>query len=262
MLAARGLAIGYRGATIGRGLTLDVKRGEVVCLLGPNGCGKTTLFKTLLGLIPGHGGQVELDGRPIADFTRAEFARSIGYVPQASAAYFPFGVLDVVLMGRASHIPTFSSPSEQDRAAARRALDTLGVSRLADKLYTEISGGERQMVLIARALAQEPELIVMDEPTASLDFGNQTRVLAHIRGLSAAGIAVVLSTHDPGHAFACADRVAMMKDGGIVALGSPESVVTPSNLRDLYGVEVTVAWIAAAGRHVCAPYLEDARRTT
>ena len=260
MLAAHDLAIGYRGTTVGRDLTLSVARGEVLCLLGPNGCGKTTLFKTLLGLIPDHGGRIEIDGRPLAGFTRAEFARRVGYVPQANVAYFPFGVLDVVLMGRASHISTFAAPSERDRAAARRALETLGVTRLADKLYTEISGGERQMVLIARALAQEPELIVMDEPTASLDFGNQARVLERIRELAASGIAVVISTHDPGHAFACADRVAMMQGGGIVALGPPQAVLTPENLHRLYGVEVAVAYLAAAGRHVCTPSLNQSRR--
>jgi iron complex transport system ATP-binding protein len=111
------------------------------------------------------------------------------------------------------------------------------------------------MVLIARALAQEPALIVMDEPTASLDFGNQARVLGQIRALADSGIAIVLSTHDPGHAFACADRVALMRGGRIVALGPPEAVVTAAALRDLYGVEVAVAWLEAAGRHVCAPSL-------
>jgi iron complex transport system ATP-binding protein len=260
MLAAERLAIGYRHAPVGHDLSLDIAAGEVFCLLGPNGCGKTTLFKTLLGLIPPRGGSVALEGRPFSAFSRAAFARRVGYVPQAGTSYFPFTVLDVVLMGRASRIATFAAPSETDRAAAQSALDTLGIARLAARRFPEISGGERQMVLIARALAQEPGLIVMDEPTASLDFGNQARVIGRIRDLADRGIAVVLSTHDPGHAFACADRVALMRAGRIVATGPPEAVLTPAALRELYGVAVAVAWLEAAGRHVCAPSLDQTRR--
>jgi iron complex transport system ATP-binding protein len=255
MLAARDLAFGYRHAPVGRGVTLDIEPGEVFCLLGPNGCGKTTLFRTLLGLLPPQAGRVELDDRPVPAFSRAAFARRVGYVPQAGASTFPFTVLDVVLMGRAGRVGTFASPSRADHAAARAALQTIGIGHLASRRYTEISGGERQMTLIARALAQEPGLIVMDEPTASLDFGNQARVIRQIRALAASGIAVVLATHDPGHAFACADRVALMKRGEIVIVGTPDEVLTSATLRDLYGVDVAVAWLEAAGRRVCVPSL-------
>lgn len=254
-LSTTDLAFGYRRTPVGRDVTLSVARGEVLCLLGPNGCGKTTLFKTMLGLLPAQGGRLELEGRAVASFSRAEFARRVGYVPQAHAVTFPFRVIEMVLMGRASRIDTFATPSQKDHAAARGALETLGIARLGDRLFTEISGGERQMALIARALAQEPDMLVMDEPTASLDFGNQARVLEKIRALSAAGLAIVLSTHDPGHAFACADRVALMKQGRIVALGTPEEVVTAQTLKNLYGVDVAVAFLEAAGRHVCAPTL-------
>lgn len=255
MLATFDLAFGYRGSPIGSGVTLAVAGGEVLCLLGPNGCGKTTLFKTMLGLIPSQGGRLTFDGRDISTFTRSEFARCVAYVPQANAAYFPFAVIDIVLMGRASHVATFATPSPGDRKAALDALEMLGISELATRPYTQISGGERQMVLIARALAQQAKLIVMDEPTASLDFGNQAKVLAHVTAMARSGIAVVLSTHDPGHAFACGDRVALMKKGRILAAGSPVDVMTPASLADLYGVEVAIDFLAPAGRHVCAPIL-------
>ncbi|WP_378944467.1 ABC transporter ATP-binding protein [Mesorhizobium sp. ANAO-SY3R2] len=256
-LFAEHLAFGYRGARIGEDVSLSVSSGEVLCLLGPNGCGKTTLFKTLLGLLPRQGGHLELDGRDVSEFSRSEFARRVAYVPQATGTYFPFSVLDVVLMGRASRIGTFAAPSPGDRALAHASLETLGISHLALRPFTEISGGERQMTLIARALAQEPQLIVMDEPTASLDFGNQARVLTRISALAASGMALVVSTHDPGHAFACADRVALMRSGTIVAQGTPAEVLTSRSLEALYGVGVAVAFLEAAGRHVCTPTLSE-----
>lgn len=257
--SATDLAFGYRAHPVGADVTLSVASGEVLCLLGPNGCGKTTLFKTMLGLLPAQGGQLELEGRDVASFSRTEFARRVGYVPQAHAAYFPFRVREVVLMGRASRISTFASPSSTDHAAADRALATLGIDHLAERPFTEISGGERQMALIARALAQEPGMLVMDEPTASLDFGNQTRVLERIGALAASGIAIVLSTHDPGHAFACATRVALMKAGRVITVGEPDEIVTPEMLRVLYGVEVAVDYMAQAGRNVCVPKLNHSK---
>jgi iron complex transport system ATP-binding protein len=259
-LSAESLSFGYRGRPVGSGVSIDIRAGEVLCLLGPNGGGKTTLMKTLLGLLPPLQGAVRLDGEDIAHLSRQRLARIIGYVPQAHAAFFPFSVSDIVLMGRSAHIGLFAAPSRADRAVAERALALLGVADLRERVYTEISGGERQLVLIARALAQEPRIPVMDEPTASLDFGNQVRVLNQIAALAASGIAVVLSTHDPDHVFLCGDRVALLHGGALEAIGPPEDVITPSALQRIYGVEVQVVELPDHATRTCVPSVHGLRR--
>lgn len=236
VLAVQGLQIGHHGQALGPAMALDVRAGEIVCLLGPNGCGKTTLFRTLLGLLPAIGGRVELAGADLLNAPREAVARQVAYVPQAHAGAFAYRVLDVVLMGRASHIGLFAQPSSADRQAAQAALQRLGVLHLAERAYTEISGGERQLVLLARALAQQTPLIVMDEPTASLDFGNQRLVLREIEALKARGVAVLLSTHQPEHALRIADRVALMGRGHLLAFGPCRQVMQPAALAELYGV--------------------------
>jgi iron complex transport system ATP-binding protein len=257
-LEARLLAYGYRGHPVGRDVTLTLHHGEVLCLLGPNGGGKTTLFKTLLGLIPAQGGGVRLDGQSLAALDRRAIARAIAYVPQAGAGYFPFTVREVVLMGRTAHLPAFGVPGRADRDAADAALARLGLEHLADAAFTRISGGERQLALIARALAQSTRLLVMDEPTASLDFGNQVKVLEQVIALAASGIGVLLSTHDPDHALLAGDRVALLHEGSLAAIGPPSEVLTPAALRRVYGVDVRVEqldWPGEGGRRVCVPEL-------
>ena len=251
-LAARGLGFGYRGKPVGHGVDLEVHAGEVLCLLGPNGSGKTTLFKTMLGLLPPQAGEVRLGNRPIGTLARDAIARSVAYVPQAHTTHFPFRVADMVVMGRTAHLGPFTAPSREDRTKALAALDALGIAELAEAEYTRISGGQRQLVLVARALAQDAPAIVMDEPTASLDFGNQVVVLSEVRRLAARGLAVLLSTHDPDHAFSIGHRVALLDAGRLVAQGPPEAVLTPERLRAVYGVSVAVERLSQ-GQTVCAP---------
>lgn len=258
-LAVESLAFGYPAKPVGRDASFSLERGEVLCLLGPNGSGKTTLFKTMLGLLRPQGGAVRLDGESIVGWPRRRVARIMGYVPQAHTAYFPFSVLETVLMGRTAHIGLFATPSKRDVAIAEGMLETLNISHLRDAIYTRISGGERQLTLIARALAQEPDILVMDEPTASLDFGNQMLVLDQIKRLADTGISIILSTHDPDHAFLCANRVAMLHDGKLVRLGVPDEVITPASLKLLYGIDVNVVELPGGTRyggrpvHVCVP---------
>lgn len=255
-LGLQRLAFGYGENTVGEDVTLSLVEGEVLALLGPNGAGKTTLFKTVLGLLPLKSGEITLDGKPLSGWSRRERARRIAYVPQAHAALFPFTVFDVVLMGRAAHLPPFAMPGPVDRAAATEALSGLGMSHLAERPYTEISGGERQMVLIARALAQSPSILVMDEPTASLDYGNQMRLLAHIRKLSRRGLSIILSTHNPDHAFLVADRVALLHAARLIALGPPAEILTSDAMKQLYGIDVVIGSVAGSDARLCAPLLE------
>jgi iron complex transport system ATP-binding protein len=251
-LSATHLDIGYHGHVVGRDISLALGPGEVLCLLGPNGAGKTTLFRTLLGLQRPLGGSVEVDGRPLAGLRPLEIAQCMAYVPQAHVTEFSYSVLDVVLMGRTARLKAFASPGPADRRIALQRLDELGIAALAEADYTRISGGQRQLALIARALAQGAPILVLDEPTASLDFGNQTMVLERIRDLAAADYGVVLSTHDPDHALLVATCVAVIADGGLRAVGPPHDVVTGPMLSAIYRTDVRVEE-TASGRRVCVP---------
>jgi iron complex transport system ATP-binding protein len=257
------LAFGYRGRPVGNEVSFALESGEVLCLLGPNGAGKTTLFKTILRLLAPLAGTITIDAEAIDRWSRRRLARVFGYVPQAQLGLFPFTVRDVVLMGRTAHIDLFATPSSRDLEVAEEMLDLLGISHLADQPYTEVSGGERQITLVARALAQEPKILVMDEPTASLDFGNQVRVLSEIKALAGRGIAVILSTHDPDQAFLCAHGVAILHNGRLAHLGPPHEVITSENLRAIYGVDVEVRSVERGNGEtllVCVPSLTQSNR--
>jgi iron complex transport system ATP-binding protein len=253
-LAIEELSCGYPGHTVGRDLTFGVAAGEVLCVLGRNGEGKSTLFKTILGLLPPLAGRVRVDGEPTAGWSPRRRAMMFGYVPQSGAGGFPFTVREIVLMGRIAHRGPFSAPSRADHAAAEWALDGLGIARLAGRDWPRLSGGERQLALIARALAQEPRTLVLDEPTASLDFGNQLRVLDAVRGLARTrGLGVLLSTHHPEQAFACADRVAILAEGRLLRLGPPADTITAETLRACYSVDVAVVPLGSDRYRVCVP---------
>lgn len=253
VLELQGLSTGHGRRVVSESVDLSIAAGEVLCLLGPNGCGKTTLFRTVLGLLPPLAGRVLVQGQPVQHWPRAEFARRVGYVPQAQAGVFAFEALDMVLMGRAARLPLLARPSGADRAMALACMQRLQIAHLAARRYTELSGGERQLVLIARALAQEPALLVMDEPTASLDFGNQIRVLEQIEALSAQGMAMLLSTHQPEHGLRVASRIALLGHGRLLGVGEPRAVATPSALAGLYGVgEAAIAAHLSSGLSAAA----------
>lgn len=240
VLTAHAMAIGYGATRVADGIDLTLQAGQVTCLLGPNGVGKTTLFKTLLGLIPPLAGSVHVEASDITTLSRSNIARRVAYVPQTVAGDFAFTVLDLVVMGRTAYLGPFATPGPADRDIAMQALDAMGIASLAQRDATRISGGQRQLALIARALAQQARLIVMDEPTASLDLANRLRVLDRITALAADGMAVLVSTHEPEHAFSIAHQVAILGADKKLHAGPPHATLTAAALSRLYGLDLQV----------------------
>ena len=256
-LEARGLGYGFRDRIVGAGVDLALRPGEVVCVLGPNGSGKTTLLRTLLGLLAPLAGEVLLEGRRLEAWSARERGTKLAYVPQASESYFDFSVRETVEMGRTVHRGAFASAGPRDRERSWNALERLGLAALADRPIHRVSGGERQLALIARALATEATYLLMDEPAANLDYGNQALILEEIARLRAAGASVLFSTHHPDHALRIADRAILIKGGGISAAGPAEEALNSDNLSALYGRPVGVALVTSPDgtpRRVCVPF--------
>ena len=241
MLEVKDLRAGYGEKEIVHGVSFDIPRGQFVCIIGANGCGKSTVLKNLLGLIKPFGGAVSIDGKNLSEMDERERARHFAYIPQAHTPPFPFKVSDVVILGRTPYLTGIATNvSKKDQVIAYQAMQQLSIEHLAHETYTRLSGGQQQLVLIARALAQEPDVLIMDEPTASLDFGNQQVVLSQMRNLVDGGTSVLMVTHDPNHAFYCADTVVVMDGGAVQAIGSPEQAITTQMLRDVYRANAVV----------------------
>ncbi len=238
MLSAQNLSIGYSGRLLAADISFTLGDGEIIAILGPNGSGKTTLFRTLLGLLPALHGAALLNDRDSAALTPDMIARLIAYVPQISASFANFSVLEVVEMARTPHLAWYSSPGAADRAIAESALAELNIGDFAEREFSELSGGERQLVMIARALASEAKILLMDEPTASLDFGNQFLILDEIAKLKSRGVSVIFTTHHPDHALRIADRTLTISRHGQVQIGSTRVVLNAASLTALYGISI------------------------
>lgn len=221
-------------------VSFSVESGRIVSLLGPNGSGKSTLIKILLGIYRPVSGCVFFEGEHLSRLAPRELAKRIAYVPQTHRMAFSYSVLQVVLMGRTPHKLFFSRYSREDTEIALHFLDRLSISHLRDRSYTEVSGGERQLTLIARALTQGANTLVMDEPANGLDFGNQIKLLDQIADLAQDGYTFIKSTHFPDHALWIADQVIMLQDGSIIADGSPNDVMNEQAICRLYNTEISL----------------------
>ena len=258
MLEVNNVSCGYGEREVIHGVSFTLQAGNILCLLGANGSGKTTLFKAILGLLPVTGGRICFENNDISRWSRRKVAQTFAYVPQAHTPPFAFTVRDVVLMGRSSHLDLFSSPGRRDREIVEEALCSLNIAHLGPTRYTELSGGERQLVLIARALAQQAQVVVMDEPASNLDFGNQIRVLSQIKKLAAGGLTLLITTHSPNHAFECASQVAVLKAGRLLAHGRPQEILTERCLEQVYAVPLQIVDVGG-GHKTCVAAMNRER---
>jgi iron complex transport system ATP-binding protein len=230
-----------------RNVSLAIHQTEVCCLLGPNGAGKTTLLRCLLGLLAPERGTISVLGTDITELSARQLARSIAYVPQSTTTPFPFTTLDIAVMGRTPYLGVTATPSVADRRAALHQLEQLGIEHLAQRSFSQLSGGERQLTLLARALVQQAPILILDEPTAALDYGNEVRILHVISELARTGRTVLMTTHQPAHALTHANRAVLMRHGTVIADGPPNDVVTSEQLSDLYGIPIHVTQVTLPG---------------
>lgn len=242
IIEVKNAGFGYDGrSNIFEDIGFSVEEGEILSILGPNGSGKTTLLKCLNGLLNLREGEIYIEGKKLNSLKRDEVGKKVGYVPQTSALTFPYTVLEMVLMGRAPHLGLFSSPSAKDVEIAKEAIETLGISHLMYRPYSQLSGGEAQLVMIARALAAEPKALLLDEPTSHLDLKNQMIILNFLEELAREkGIAIIMTTHFPDHALSISGKTLLMSNKKTNVMGKTEDVITEYNLKDVYGLDVRI----------------------
>lgn len=252
-LEIRDLSFSYGTHGVLSDISFSAEYGQVLSVLGPNGVGKSTLFRCILGLLRPQKGDILMDSRSIRDLSPREMARKVAYIPQSHNPVFNYSVFDMVLMGTTAQTGTFSPPRAEQERLVEDVLSRLGISHLRDRRYASISGGERQLTLIARAMAQQAKILVMDEPSAALDYGNRHRVMEAVRQLASSGYAIVQSTHDPDQAFLYSDRILALHDGRILAWGTPKDTVERGLISRLYGVDVEIFSLREDAVRVCVP---------
>lgn len=247
------LSFSYGQKNVLHDICFSAEKGEFLSILGPNGAGKSTLFRCILGLLPGYSGEVLVNERNIKGFSAREASRQIAYIPQKSHCVFQYNVLDIVLMGRSNRTSVFGNPGKEDEQACLKALEKVGICALKDRCFHKLSGGEQQLVLIARALAQDAPILLLDEPTANLDFGNQILVLEQAKKLAQEGYTVIQTTHHPEQSYLYSDRILALRNGRILALGKPTEVLNDVIMEQLYNVSVDVISLYDDAARVCIP---------
>lgn len=252
LLEVTSLDFAYDGAPdVLSDVSFSVQPGELVTLLGPNGAGKSTLLNVIVGLLEPHEGEVLLDGAPLSSYSRREIARRIAYVPQSTSVAFSYSVRDYAALGRAPYLRICESPGKDDWLLVDEALERLGVSHLASRAYCELSGGQRQLVDIARALVQTPRLILFDEPTSALDYGNQVKVLSIVSELSRQGYSIIMTTHNPDHPILLDSSVCLLDREGRLVKGGVSDIMEEGLLREVYGCALIIRYSEDARRFVC-----------
>lgn len=251
MIRTEHLSCGYGTNEVLHDVNITMKPGELWCVLGANGVGKSTLFKTLLGLLKPMDGRVVIGEKLLTQWGQKELSRQVAYVPQNHIPPFPFKAWDMVAMGRNPHQQGYGRLTARDAAIVSDAMEMLHIDGLANRAYTELSGGERQLVLLARAIAQQTPVLFLDEPVSNLDFGNHARVLSHVRHLAAAGKTIIMTTHCPDHAFMPESQVVLLGQGGVLGTGKGTEIVTEEEIYQMYGIGSQILDVNRQGRKTC-----------
>ena len=255
VIETKDLSFFYGDTQILKHVDFRAHEGQLVALLGPNGAGKSTLFKCILQFLIGYEGSISLFGEDMRGMPRPKIAKRIAYIPQTSVPVFNYTVLDIVLMGLTGSLKLLETPKQRHIAKAEQVIEELGIIHLRDRGFGRISGGERQLVLLARAIVQDARILVMDEPTANLDYGNQYRVMERIRRLTEDGYTVIISTHNPEHALLFAEKAFVLQGGEVKAAGPSKQVITEDLMKQIYDVEVRLIDTEFRGESakVCVP---------
>ncbi|MBK5201711.1 MAG: ABC transporter ATP-binding protein [Spirochaetaceae bacterium] len=247
----KNLSFGYRDHSVLEDISFSINEGDFLCVLGKNGAGKSTLFKLLLGFLKKEKGNIIIEGKELEKYSRKDLAKEIAYIPQYTSSAFSYSVFDTVLMGTTCNLEGLGSPKHREKRIAKEALEKFGIANLSNKSTASISGGERQLVLLARAIAQGSHILILDEPTANLDYGNQYKVMSIISKLKDQGYSIILSTHNPEHALTFSDKVLFLDDKKILANGDTDKVMTSENLRKIYDLPIEI--INVNGKKICSP---------
>ena len=253
LLEVKDLAFQYsqKHGEVFKGVSFTVEKGEMFTLLGPNGAGKSTLLNCIAGLAAPSSGFVKVEGEPVESYSTRELAKHIGYVRQHISVTYGYTVREYLVMGAAPRIGMFATPKQDDYERAEQAIIDLSLQKLADRTVSHLSGGERQRVAVARAIVQDPEIILFDEPTSALDFGNQIRVMRTCKQLTERGYAVVMTTHNPDQPILLGGKVAMLNSDGTLAVGDADTTLTSERLSELYGTDLHLVYVDEVDRVAC-----------